>query len=153
MQDKKKCCPLDGAQVTNNYEAPSFVSTNGLQLNSQMLTSLWQMPNYGQHPQVLNRQNQDAVLSQEPGTATIWPTDSIIIWGFFHNNFEPNSQPQNEKSTTELNAKVHSEFTTEQKERPEKKIRKKALSDMTRENIGIEPIFQNWNLSNSATIG
>ncbi|KAI5447987.1 transcriptional corepressor LEUNIG isoform X1 [Lathyrus oleraceus] len=62
---QKAMLPLDGAQVTNNYEAPNFVPTNGLQLNNQMLTSLSQIPNCGQHPQVLNRQNQDAVLSQE----------------------------------------------------------------------------------------
>ncbi|CAI8591125.1 unnamed protein product [Vicia faba] len=52
-------------QVTNNYEAPKFVPTNELRLNNQMLTSPPQIPNYGQQPHVLNRQNQDAVLSKE----------------------------------------------------------------------------------------
>nr|ABD32372.2 Lissencephaly type-1-like homology motif; WD40-like [Medicago truncatula] len=60
---QKAMLPLDGPHVTNNYEAPNFVPMNGWPLN--MPTSILQIPNYGQQqPEVLNTQNQDAILTQ-----------------------------------------------------------------------------------------
>ncbi|GAU50896.1 hypothetical protein TSUD_387220 [Trifolium subterraneum] len=47
-----------------NYKVPNLVPINGVPLNNQMLTSLLQMPNYGQQCQVLNTQNQEAILTQ-----------------------------------------------------------------------------------------
>nr|XP_012575073.1 transcriptional corepressor LEUNIG-like isoform X2 [Cicer arietinum] len=66
---QKAMLPLERPHETNNYDAPNVVPTNGLPLNDPRLTSLLQIPNYPQQCQVLNTQNQDAILTQALASA------------------------------------------------------------------------------------